>query len=58
MEEDFLNKGRNKQKFIKSKIDINNNDYIRETIEKKFSDPNKYFDLDEKVIIGKSFNNS
>jgi hypothetical protein len=40
------------QKLLKSKIDLNKFDNEREIIDKKFSDPNKYLELDDKVIIG------
>jgi hypothetical protein len=49
-----LNKYRLK-KVVRSRIDLNKDDRAREIIESKFSDPNKYFELDDKVIIGKIF---
>jgi hypothetical protein len=58
MEDDYMYPNgnysrRTKLRFIKSKVDLNNNEPIREAIDKKFSDPGKYFDIDDKVIIGK-----
>jgi hypothetical protein len=41
------------KKFVKSRIDLNNNDHYREIIDQKFTDPNHYFDNDDKIIIGK-----
>jgi hypothetical protein len=46
-----LNKSRYRR-VIRSKIDLNKNDQAREIIESKFSDPNKYFEFDDKIIIG------
>jgi hypothetical protein len=54
MEDEFYRRNKN-LRFIKSKVDLNVNDPLREVIEKKFSDPNKYFEFDDKVIIGKYF---
>jgi hypothetical protein len=40
-------------KYLKSKVDLNKNEQYREIIDKKFNDPSKYLEYDDKVIIGK-----
>jgi hypothetical protein len=39
-------------KYIKTKIDLTSNESARKVIESKFNDPNRYLELDNKVIIG------
>jgi hypothetical protein len=43
----------NNTRYIKTKIDLKSNENVRKVIESKFSDPNKYLEVDNKVIIGK-----
>ncbi len=41
-------------RYIKTKIDLKNNQNVRKVIESKFNDPNKYLEVDKEIIIGKN----
>jgi hypothetical protein len=51
--EDYKYKIFGNTRYIKTKIDLNSNENARKVIESKFNDPNRYLEVDNKIIIGK-----
>jgi hypothetical protein len=39
-------------RYIKTKIDLKSNENAKKIIESKFNDPNRYLEIDNKIIIG------